>query len=113
MGWFALRPAVWTAASAAAAAVAIAEAVPRRETRAALLGIAAALLGGRLDLLQKQIVVGPLDRNLLTDELLDRLERQGARLVDETDRLAARARAGGAADAVHVCLLYTSPSPRD
>jgi len=40
-------------ASAATAAVAIAETVPGRETGAALLGIAAALFGRRLDLQQE------------------------------------------------------------
>jgi hypothetical protein len=67
-----VRPA---AAAAATAAVAIAETVSRREPGAPFVGVPAALLGGGLDLLQEQIVVGPFDRNLLADELLDGLER--------------------------------------
>src|SRR2546428_462742 len=68
----------------------------RLEPRAALLGEPAALFGGRLDLGHEEVVVRPLHGDLLTDELLDRLEVERARLVHEGERLAARARAGRA-----------------
>src|SRR4030095_5511108 len=96
-----------------AIAAAAGEPVAGRETRAAFLGVAAALLRGRLDLLHKQVVVRPLDRDLLADELLDRLERERARLVDQADRLAAGAGARGADHAMHVVLGVLGQGPAE
>src|SRR5262245_13897037 len=81
-------------------------AAPRRPARrhalAAFLGEAPALLAGGLDLGQVVLVARPLHADLLTDELLDRLDVERARLVGQADRLARGARPGGTADAVHV-----------
>src|SRR5439155_716638 len=98
---------------AAAAAAAVAEAIARRQPGAPFLVVAPALLRRRLDLRQKEVVVRPLHRDLLADELLDRLERQGARLVHEADRLAARPRAPRSADPVHVVLGVLREIPVD
>src|SRR6185369_14101322 len=88
----------------AAAAAAPVAAAPRIETRSSLVGIAPALLGARPDLREIEIVLGPRDRNLLADELLDGLQVERARLVDQRDGLAAGARARGAPDAMDVVL---------
>src|SRR6266511_1692126 len=86
---------------------------PRRHARALLIGVAPALLAGGLDLGQEPVVLGPLDADLLADELLDRLERQRARFIGEADGLAGGARARGAADAVDVVLGVLGQVPVD
>src|SRR5262245_44353761 len=78
-----------------------------------LLGVAPALLAGRLDLRQVQVVVGPLDADLLTDELLDRLQEERARLVGQADGFAGGAGARGAPDPVHVVLDVLGQVPVD
>src|SRR5712691_960566 len=88
-------------------------AAPRLEPRAALLREPASLLGGRLDLGHEEVVVRPLHRDLLADELLDRFEVKGARLIHEADRLAARARARRAPDAMHVVFGVLGQVPVD
>src|SRR5262245_48903416 len=90
------------ASVAAAAARAALDAAPCVEPRAALLGEPPTLLDRRLDLGHEQIILRPLDGDLLADELLDRLEIERARLVDEADGAPGRARARRASDAVHV-----------
>src|SRR5439155_25126136 len=88
----------------AAAAARAARVAASGQALPALLCVAPALLAGGLDLGQEPLVFRPLDGDLLVDELLDRLERERARLVGEADGLAGGAGAGGAADAVHVVL---------
>src|SRR5262249_4478564 len=77
----------------------------------ALLGVTPALLGGGHDLVHEGVVVRPLRRNLLADELLDGLDAQRARLVHHADRLAAGAGAGRAADTVDVILGVVGEIP--
>src|SRR5262245_23252377 len=98
----AVAPASPTVAAAAAASTTVVPSAPGVEARAALLRVPAPLLGGRPDLRQDQVVLRPLDRDLLADELLDPLEVERAGLVHEGDRLAARSRPRRAADAVDV-----------
>src|SRR5262245_37615284 len=83
------------------------------EARPPLLGVAPALLGGRLDLRHDEVVFRPLDEDLLPDELLDRLEVQGAGLVHERDGLAAGAGPGRAPDAMDVVLGILGQIPVD
>src|SRR5207244_3316570 len=78
-------------AAPAAAAEAVLAAAPRLEARAPLFRVTAALLRGRLDLGHDQVVLRPLHRDLLADELLDALEVQRAGLVHQRDGLAAGA----------------------
>src|SRR6185369_5187362 len=116
LGRLAVRAAGWPSAptaAATAAAVAVAEAVARREPCTPLVGVASAFFRGRLDLLHEDVVVSPFARDLLADELLDRFEGQGARLIDQADRLAARAGARGAADPVHVVFGVLRQVPVD
>src|SRR5262249_53235054 len=98
----AAMPAIATAAAAAPAAIVASPA--RVQPRAPLLGVAPPLLGRGTDLRQDQVVLGPLDPDLLADELLDRLQVEPARFIDQGDALGAGARPGGAADAMHVVL---------
>src|SRR5262245_50780574 len=105
-----------TAVAAATGTAASATFIPpaaRLEACTALLGEAPALLGARLDLRQDQVVLRPLDENLLPDELLDRLEVQRARLVDERDGLATGAGPSRATDAVDVVLGVLGEVPVD
>src|SRR5262245_20033870 len=74
----------------------------RGEARAALLGVAPALVGGRHDLGHEEVVLRPLDGDLLADELLDHLDAQRAGLVHERHRLAASAGPGRAPDAMDI-----------
>src|SRR5262245_66374826 len=104
--------AVATATGTAAAATVVTSAT-RLGARATLLGEAPALLRARPDLRQDEVVLGPLDEDLLPDELLDRLEVQRAGLVHERDRRAAGAGAGGATDAVDVVLRLLGEVPVD
>src|SRR3990172_4881746 len=84
-----------------------------RHPLALLLRVAAPLLAGGLDLGQVPLVLGPLDPDLLPDELLDGLELERPRLVGEADGLARRARARRAADAVDVVLGVLRQVPVD
>src|SRR5215470_1314855 len=101
------------AARGTAAPAAIVTAPACLEARTPLLGVASALLGGRLDLGHDQVVLRPLDEDLLADELLDRLEVQRASLVHERDRLTAGAGSGRAADAMDVVLRILGQIPVD
>src|SRR4029077_7688485 len=110
-------------ASAGAATVATAAATTARAPRAPapaaagghtlalLLRVAAPLLAGGLDLGQVEVVLAPVHLALLGDELLDGLERERPRLVDQADRLARRAGPRGAPDAVHVVLCVLRQVP--
>src|SRR5262249_50399198 len=89
-----LRTAVAPTASFASAA--------RLEPCAPLFRKSPALVGRGLDLVEIEIVLRPLHRDLLTDVLLDRLQIERTRFVNERDGLAARTRAGGAPDAMNV-----------
>src|SRR5438309_10462658 len=102
-----------TALGTTAAAATTITPTPRIEPRAPLVGVAAPLFRGRLDLRQVEIVLRPLDRNLLADELLDGLEIQRARFVDERVGHAGRAGTRGAADAVVVILGVLRQVPVD
>src|SRR5262245_15124120 len=84
-----------------------------RHSLAALLRELPALLAGRLDLRQVEIVLRPLDLDLLADELLDRFDAEGARLVHEADRLAGRTGPRGAADPMDVVLRVLGQVPVD
>ena len=83
------------------------------QTCAPFLGIAASLLGRGLNLLGEQIVLCPYHRDLLTEELLDSLEIERARLVYQADGLAGRSGPGGTADAVQVVLRILRQVPVD
>src|SRR5712692_10288607 len=99
--------------SARAPAAVASRPTPSSHALALLLGIAAPLLAGGLDLGQVELVAGPLHADLLADELLDGLEEERARLVGQADRLAGRARPRGAADAVDVVLGDLGQVPVD
>src|SRR2546428_1479850 len=113
------RPLGRSAATALATAAAcrpttaITHAVARIEPGASFFSVLASLFGRRLDLRNVEIVLGPVDGDLLPDELLDRLDVERAGLVDETDRLATGAGARGAADPVHVILGVLRQIPVD
>src|SRR5262252_5350337 len=72
-----------------------------------------ALLARRLDLRQVELITGPLDANLLADELLDGLEQERARLVREADGLAGGAGTRRAADPMDVVLHVLRQIPVD
>src|SRR5262245_45428321 len=93
--------AVGAAGARAAAAVLTAAGV---EAGAGLVGEAAALLGGWHHLGHEELVLRPLHRDLLADELLDRLDAERARFVDQRERLAAGAGPRRPADPVDVVL---------
>src|SRR5262245_61337023 len=78
-----------------------------------LLRVPPALLARRLDLSQVELVTGPLDTDLLSDELLDGLEQQRAGLVREADGFAGGAGARRAADPVDVILDVLGQIPVD
>src|SRR5262249_6947050 len=99
--------------SAAAATAAALEATPRLEPRATLLREAPPLVRRWVDLGHEHVVLGPLDGNLLTDELLDCLQIQRARLVHQADGAAGGAGARRATDAVHVILGILRQVPVD
>src|SRR6266436_5801137 len=82
-------------------------------TLALLLRVAAALLARRLDLRQVEVIVGPLDADLLADELLDGLEQERARLVGEADGLAGGAGARRPPDPMNVVLDVLGQIPVD
>src|SRR6266542_4942561 len=84
-----------------------------RQALALLLRVAAPLLARGLDLGQVQLVVGPLNADLLADELLDGLEQERARLVGQADGLAGGAGTRRAADAVDVVLGILRQVPVD
>jgi hypothetical protein len=106
-----IAAAATTATSAAPATVVTAPA--GLEASAPLLGVAPALLGGRLDLGHDQVVLRPLHEDLLADELLDRLEVQSA-LASSTRRWPCRrAGPGRAADAMDVVLRVLGQIPVD
>src|SRR5262249_12906734 len=88
-------------------------AAARRHPLAPLLREAAALLAARFDLGQVQIVLGPVDLDLLADELLDGLDAERARLVDQADGLARGTRARRAPDPVDVVLRVLRQIPVD
>src|SRR5213593_2334604 len=105
-------PAFTIATVAAIAAAAGTKALPPPGQPApTLLGVTPALFGGGHDLVHEGIVVGPLDGNLLADELLDGFDPQRARLIHHADRLAAGAGARRAADAVDVILGVVGQVP--
>src|SRR5215471_13464347 len=70
-----------------------------RHARALLVGVAPALLARGLDLRQEGLVLRPLHRNLLSDELLDGLDLERPCLVGQADGLAGSTRARRASDA--------------
>src|SRR3989304_6324148 len=60
------------------------------QTLALLVRVASPLLTRRLDLRQVQLVRGPLDTDLLVDELLDGIEQERGRLVAQAEGIAPR-----------------------
>src|SRR5262249_8721863 len=103
--WAAVRPAVRAATATAVAA--------GREPLALFFRVPSPLFAGRLDLLEVEVIVGPLHRDLLADELLDSLVQERTRFVGEADRRAGRAGARSPTDTVDVVLRVLRQVPVD
>src|SRR5215470_893701 len=78
-----------------------------------LVGEAASLLGRRHHLGNEEVVLRPLDGDLLPDVLLDGLDPERARLVDEADRLAAGSGPRRPPDPVDVVFSVLRQIPAD